>query len=35
MTKRKLMTENLKEEIANKSMTTGVCVVNKGTSITL
>lgn len=27
--------QDLKEEIANKSMTTGVCVVNKGTSITL
>ena len=27
--------QDLKEEIANKSMTTGVCVVNKGTTITL
>ena len=27
--------QDLKKEIANKSMTTGVCVVNKGTSITL
>lgn len=27
--------QDLKEEIINKSMTTGVCVVNKGTTITL
>ena len=27
--------QDLKEAIANKSMTTGVCVVNKGTTITL
>ena len=27
--------QDLKKEIANKSMTTGVCVVNKGTTITL
>ena len=27
--------ETLKEEIANKSRTTKVCVVNKGTTVTL
>lgn len=27
--------QDLKKEVANQSMTTGVCVVNKGTSITL